>query len=594
MKRKFRYILTTMAMVATLSLASCADDKNVLSPETLPETLPEAEAFQSGEFTFTVKGDWTLSSDQEWLTLQLKSDAQEMETSQFLSGKAGTFTVLYSLGDEDLDEQAQEGVLTLKVKGYEPLRTTIERKGLTYPTLPDNLTNLEPGAEGEFSFMAYTDWVLSAQNDWMKFQLKDKEEEPVRVLKGGKGVQTVTYFVDKAYHTFEEVSTSTISYESYLPRYKRITVEVSRGAIERQMDIFQILYEEMGDVYQPTTAFQMAFDPSNETFRTNYAIRSNFNWSLTNIPDWIKLATRSRTGEANHELEEDWELQTYYFDLDLSKATKEDMVNGKLTFKDTYEMENHPEDAKFEKEVTVSCPGIDKWAYVTNMSNREITISGDGKFPNTMNPDEPSADVLNLKTLSGITDNDGWPEGVKFMIIAKSKGFSGDFFYGVESSNPMMPGMKYDAIEELWWYGVDANTDIEPLKENPLIGIGDYALWASPTSESRYATLLALPWKVAQEITDIENQMFDESFTQINDKYKQYVVGEITQEAASGLKFADPMLAPYIQGISIREMDMMEKMNAGVQDGYVITYDSFESFSYAPLSLGLEDRKSVV
>ena len=429
------------------------------------------------------------------------------------------------------------------------------------------ISSMQVGESLSVEFKAYTDWTITADQNWVKFHFADQDDEASVSLRGLEGKHHVCFTIGTEGLSFEEMDARI----SLSTAWNKVEFVVRRLTEERKLELLRVDEDEMGQMtYTPVEQLELAYNEWTESYHAKYVVRSNYKWML-DAPEWITLRSEFRSGDANSQ-SSDEDLRLYFINVDLKKATREDMT-GALAF--------HPYNSAADTPITASvalhCQGTAQWRHFLPELPQLITFTPEGKYDSGMGTELESVQFSTLTSEEGLT----------FLLLAKSAGFSGDYYYGVMND---MYQMEYDA-SMLGWFGVDPSYEKES-EEYPAAALNHYELWAGQASEERCATLLALPQSVADQITDLENQLFNDDFTEIRAEYQPYIVSEISQQAAAGggleFAFAD-MMGRDPEGITIEQMSEEElgqwAGDFGIQQGFVLTFDSFDEYFLSSLRL---------
>lgn len=157
-----------LAVVLSFTLASCDKEENHI--------LPNAKEFicNAGDrptLTFTVTGDWQLSSDAVWC--KFVTSAGEL---QDMSGHAGTHTITMHITDEQIRKEPTFAHITMKMGANHAIIATIERGPdklymKLYDVTDTEKDSIELGYDGYIPFHIEANFRFAAVEypDWVEF-----------------------------------------------------------------------------------------------------------------------------------------------------------------------------------------------------------------------------------------------------------------------------------------------------------------------------------------------------------------------------------------------------------------------------------------
>lgn len=465
--------------------------------------------------------------------------------------------------------------------------------GVEFPSLPETAMELRVGERAEIEFKAYENWTVSADRNWVKFAATGSDEEPRVSVVGGAGDQHITLAVGDEGAGFDADEAKVTVYTAS----RSVEFVVRRVAEERQFTIYKVTeqldeWEMPVDVFTPVKegeVLDFTYNGFMLDYQVRYAVRSNFKW-VSSLPEWVSIQPQFQNGEPNADVENPEDLTLIYINVDYNKAQLTTM-EGEVSFSDYYATSEEPV-ARFG----VRCAGTSSW-------NRLLTVIPEGEplvfNPNGMYSGGAMGQEMAGFEFSALTD----PDGYVYYLLAKSEDpMNGGLRYGAWTTrmnwNPETQEMEeeevevFDAQNDLFWFEIaESTTKKDQIYPNVKITNSVLTAVSNDEGEGRYATMVALPAKVAQDkgIASAEDLLQRTPFSSdIKEEFKQYVVAEIEQGSSvgGGLKFA---WAESVNGVNIEPMgeEELAKWSAdfGVSQGYVVTYTDFSEMSMAILKL---------
>ena len=429
-----------------------------------------------------------------------------------------------------------------------------------FPELPGDVSNAVVGDSGKIEFNAYDQWTISADQTWVKFKRSGTADIPSVSVSGPKGQHAVTYVIGDENMDFESKTAHVV----FSMDNKKDTMVISRVAKERTFEFFAVTETEEGFVYTKADKLEMEYNDISESYHAKYAVRSNYKWTL-DVPEWVDIISSSVSAEPNDTVSNVEDLKIYFIDVNKEKATVEDMA-GMLDFKD-YGAEK---EAPAINSIAVSCKGTATWNRLMTVFPEVIEFNAAGLYVSSnfgMEMELPSFDFTALNATDA---------AYQFVMIPKV----GDF-YGADNNG----NTDFDASPAgLDWFAIESS----PIESYPAFAVNSYSMTAHECAEERSAVLLAIPADIHFE--NIKSDIVGDDEQSINEKFAKYVVCEIHQgagEAGGALEFA---YASSVEGITIAPMTAEElngyTANFGVQQGYVITYNSFDMFFMSMMKFG--------
>lgn len=401
--------------------------------------------------------------------------------------------------------------------------------------------NVTIGQSGKIRFEVASAWTMSANKVWLKLSQQT----------GVAGVQEVDYMVNAGAQGFQD----DVAEVTFMMDGKATSFTVTRTAKDR-MGVL-INYEQTDNGMQPIEVekLEVTYMENSSSYQTNYAVRANFNWKIS-FPEWVLAENlEGFSGTANP----DEERPAYYWiGVDYTKALAEDMT-GEVEITDM-------KDPTQKIVKTITCPGSDK--YMISNAAVSLTFDDQGQYL----PTSPSGDTpepLPGYEFTAISGN----EGLVFFKIARDA----NGYFGVVGPPTWSP--EYNAA----WCRIFDDPS-EPI--GPHVINGHYFMNCAPndTGEKRFATVVALPAKMAEGLTPGDLVLSGDE--ELKPEYVNYVISEVVQTVPSGgLEFS--MGVP--EGMTLEVMPEGDERdgiasNYGVEVIYVLTINSFAQANMAGIN----------
>lgn len=380
------------------------------------------------------------------------------------------------------------------------------------PNFPEKVT--APITAGELltiEFEPNMAWELNVPEETFEWLwIENEAEETLSSLRGEAGKVSVNLRASARY----DLEIRTFDVTLTMGGQTRVIYTLTKQSSERALSVYSAKvdntsgglangsdvggYEYNVDPIGAAEQVELHFDEINTNFSMVFKAVANFEWALTECPEWVEAVDDAgdfvTAGEAG---------EVYPVRLKgVPSKYPLDGATGELVFKDT------EEDEVFKK-VTIKIRPV-KNIVAFEMGIVECDAEGKIKDAN----DEYSKDQANFD-LTAV-------EGVQLFAVQQID----EWYFTVGASNGWVP--ETSAENQPW-----VNFSIENTTDTDVLVTKRVSVTVDAADMNRSATVIVLPQSIASNIENPDEDLFDNRQS-IKEEYQQYIKGEISQQGAEG------------------------------------------------------------
>lgn len=271
-----KYLFGLVCLMCAITSVSCDRDSDPDPVElsvSISEILFDANSGNKKSVKIDSNYEWVLSNVSEtpyWLNVIKESESMmSITTNEFNNSMKSRSTDLIISATNGVDTK-QETITVTQEAGLESVQLSVN--------LSEVALSKDKGSKQSVVIKTNYDWILKGAPQWVNVSASN-----------GKGDSTITFETNEFNNSMD-------------PRSAEVSIIASNGEESKSTNLYVV--QEAGlDAVELSVNLNEISLSENKGSKQMVTIKSNYEWTLSGVPEWLNVSAYSGNGESSIELE---------------------------------------------------------------------------------------------------------------------------------------------------------------------------------------------------------------------------------------------------------------------------------------------------